>query len=192
MELARWGEWGGTGQGGECTDQSVLWAQEAPDICFLGTRQGETFFVRFYLSAPKILRILWRVQKWPKSTKKDFDPDAASAPDPGSWEPELMGIIFSNNFYPTCAYSKSLVCHGDHFEVCALEYPPTPPPPPGEPDGLPPEPPTPMVWVNPPPPPTTPPTHTHGGDTLVGGRPYVPRYLGMLGRNFPCYVACNF
>ena len=34
----------------------------------LGIRQGEFFFVRPYVSLLKILRILWRIQKWLKST----------------------------------------------------------------------------------------------------------------------------
>ena len=41
-------------------------------------RAGGNFCVRPYVSVLKILRISWRIQKWPKSTKKDFDPDPAS------------------------------------------------------------------------------------------------------------------
>ena len=44
---------------------------------------GGNFFVRPYVSILKILRILWRIQKWRKSTKKDFDPDPASGSDLG-------------------------------------------------------------------------------------------------------------
>ena len=36
----------------------------------------------------KILRILWRIQKWMKNTKKDFDPDPTSRSVLGWWEPE--------------------------------------------------------------------------------------------------------
>ena len=49
----------------------------------LGIRQGGNFCVPPYVSVLKILRILWRIQKWLKSTKKDFDPDPASGSDPG-------------------------------------------------------------------------------------------------------------
>ena len=51
-------------------------------------------FVQPYASILKMLRILWRFQKWLKSTKKDFDPDPTSGSDLGSWEPELMGKFF--------------------------------------------------------------------------------------------------
>ena len=44
---------------------------------------GGNFFVRPYVSLLKILRILWRNQKWLKSTKKDFDPNPASRSDLG-------------------------------------------------------------------------------------------------------------
>ena len=44
---------------------------------------GGNFFVRSHVSVLKILRILWRIQKWLKSTKKDFDPDPASGSDLG-------------------------------------------------------------------------------------------------------------
>ena len=40
---------------------------------------GRNFFARPYVSIPKILRILWRIPKWMKNTKKDFHPDL----DPG-------------------------------------------------------------------------------------------------------------
>ena len=46
-------------------------------------RAGGNFFVRPYVSVLKILRILWRIQKWLKSTKKDFDPNPASGSDLG-------------------------------------------------------------------------------------------------------------
>ena len=46
-------------------------------------RAGGNFFVRPYVSELKILRISWRIQKWLKSTKKDFDPDPASGSDLG-------------------------------------------------------------------------------------------------------------
>ena len=35
------------------------------------------------VSILKILRILWRIQKWMKNTKKDFDPDPTSGLDLG-------------------------------------------------------------------------------------------------------------
>ena len=44
---------------------------------------GGNFFVRPYVSILKILRILWRIQKWLKSTKKGFDPDPASGSELG-------------------------------------------------------------------------------------------------------------
>ena len=44
---------------------------------------GVNFFVQPYVSVLKILRILWRIPKWLKSTKKDFDPDPASGSDLG-------------------------------------------------------------------------------------------------------------
>ena len=39
---------------------------------FLGRWQGEIFFLP-YVSMLKVLRILWRIQKWMKNTKKDID-----------------------------------------------------------------------------------------------------------------------
>ena len=65
-----------------CTEQWVLWVPEAPEILFRHTAGGN-FFVRPYVSVLKILRILWRIQKWLKSTTKDFDPDPASGLDLG-------------------------------------------------------------------------------------------------------------
>ena len=38
-----------------------------------------------------------------------------------------MGKYFLKNFFPSCVYSKQTACHGDHFEVCMLGYPPPPP-----------------------------------------------------------------
>ena len=46
-------------------------------------RAGGNFFVRSYLFVLKILRISWRIQKWLKSTKKEFDPNPASGSDLG-------------------------------------------------------------------------------------------------------------
>ena len=51
-------------------------------FCFRHTAGGN-FFVRPYVSVLKILRILWRLQKWLKSTKKVFDPDPTSGSDLG-------------------------------------------------------------------------------------------------------------
>ena len=51
-------------------------------FCFRHMARGN-FFVRPYVSVLKMLRILWRIQKWLKSTKKDFDPDPASGSDLG-------------------------------------------------------------------------------------------------------------
>ena len=51
-------------------------------FCFRHTAGG-SFFVRPHVSVLKIFRILWRIQKWLKSTKKDFDPDPASGSDLG-------------------------------------------------------------------------------------------------------------
>ena len=51
-------------------------------FCFRHTAGGN-FFVQPHVSVLKILRILWRIQKWRKSTKKDFDPDPASGSDLG-------------------------------------------------------------------------------------------------------------
>ena len=47
-------------------------------IFFLGRQQGEIFLFDPML---KILRILWRIQKWMKNTKKDIDPDPTSGSD---------------------------------------------------------------------------------------------------------------
>ena len=46
-------------------------------FCFRHTAGGN-FFVRPYMFVLKILRISWRIEKWLKGTKKDFDPDPAS------------------------------------------------------------------------------------------------------------------
>ena len=46
-------------------------------FCFRHTAGG-IFFVRPYVCTLKILRILWRIQKWLKSAKKDFDPEPTS------------------------------------------------------------------------------------------------------------------
>ena len=51
-------------------------------FCFRHTAGGN-FFVPPYVSILKILRILWRIQKWLKSAKKDFDPDPTFGPDLG-------------------------------------------------------------------------------------------------------------
>ena len=51
-------------------------------FCFRHTAGGN-IFVRPHVSVLKILRILWRIQKWLKSTKKDIDPDPASGSDLG-------------------------------------------------------------------------------------------------------------
>ena len=56
--------------------------QKRRRFCFRHTAGGN-FFVRPYVSVLKILRILWRIQKWLKSTKKDFDPDPTSGSDLG-------------------------------------------------------------------------------------------------------------
>ena len=47
---------------------------------FLGIRQGENFLFD-PMSTFKILRILWRIQKWMYNTEKDFDPDPTSGSD---------------------------------------------------------------------------------------------------------------
>ena len=49
----------------------------------LGIRQGDNFLFDPMCLYSKILRILWRIQKWMKNTKKDFDPDPPSASDLG-------------------------------------------------------------------------------------------------------------
>ena len=49
----------------------------------LGIRQGEIFLFDPCVSILKILRILWRIQKWMKNTKTDFDPDPTSGLDLG-------------------------------------------------------------------------------------------------------------
>ena len=51
-------------------------------FCFRHVAEGN-FFVRPYVSVLKIRRILWTIQKWLKSTKKDFEPDPASGSDLG-------------------------------------------------------------------------------------------------------------
>ena len=48
----------------------------------LGIWQGE-ILVLDPMSVLKILRNLWRIQKWLKSTNKDFNPDLASGSDLG-------------------------------------------------------------------------------------------------------------
>ena len=74
------------GGGGGFTDPKiVVWNNRfcgRRRFCFRHTAGGN-FFVRPYVSPLKILRILWRVQKWMKNTKKDFDPDPTSRSDPG-------------------------------------------------------------------------------------------------------------
>ena len=45
--------------------------------------EGENVFVLPYVSMLKILRILWRIQKWVKNTKKHFDSDPTSGSDLG-------------------------------------------------------------------------------------------------------------
>ena len=56
--------------------------QRGRRFCFRHTAGG-IFFVRPYVSVLKILRILWRIKKRLKSTKKDFDPDPAPGSDLG-------------------------------------------------------------------------------------------------------------
>ena len=60
----------------------LCWRQRRRRFCFRH-RAGGNFFVRPYVSVLKILRISWRIQKWLKSTKKDFDPNPASRSDLG-------------------------------------------------------------------------------------------------------------
>ena len=49
----------------------------------LGIRQGEIFLFDPMCLYSKILRILWKIQKWLRSTKKYFDPDPTSGSDLG-------------------------------------------------------------------------------------------------------------
>ena len=59
--------------------------------------EGEKFFSP-YVSILEILRILWRIQKWVKNTKKKIDP-----------QPNLMlmaEFFFEKKFYSTCVCSK--------------------------------------------------------------------------------------
>ena len=52
----------------------------------LGRQPGEIFCLTrcvYTGPVPKILGILWRIQKWMKNTKKDSDPDPTSGLDPG-------------------------------------------------------------------------------------------------------------
>ena len=49
----------------------------------LGIRQGEIFLFDPMCLYSKYSELLWRIQKWLKSTKKDFDPDPASGSDLG-------------------------------------------------------------------------------------------------------------
>ena len=51
------------------TEQRALSAPKEPEILFQPYGRGN-FFVRPYVSVLKILRILWRIQNWLKSTKK--------------------------------------------------------------------------------------------------------------------------
>ena len=75
------------GGGGGALRTPKLWYGT---MCFVGAgdfrfrhRAGGKIFVRPYVSVLKILKISWRIQKWLKSTKKDFDPDPASGSDLG-------------------------------------------------------------------------------------------------------------
>ena len=49
----------------------------------LGIWQGEIFLFDPICLYSRYSEFLWRVQKWLKSTKKDFDPDPASGSDLG-------------------------------------------------------------------------------------------------------------
>ena len=62
-----------------CRTMDFVGAGGAGDF-FLGIRQGENFLFD-PMSTLKILRILWRIQKWMKNTEKDFDPDPTSGSD---------------------------------------------------------------------------------------------------------------
>ena len=44
---------------------------------------GEIFFAQPYVSTLKILRLWWRIQKWMKSAKNNFDPAPTSGSDLG-------------------------------------------------------------------------------------------------------------
>ena len=61
-------------------------SQLLPEVFFLGRWQVEFFFVSPYVSMLKIFRILWRIDKSMKNTKKDIDPDPTPVVGPS-----LMG-----------------------------------------------------------------------------------------------------
>ena len=62
------GEGGGVcGPQNGCMGQWILWAPEAPEILFKAYGWGN-FFVLTNVAIFKILRILWRIQKWKKKT----------------------------------------------------------------------------------------------------------------------------
>ena len=76
------------GGGGSADPKIVNWnnvlcrCRRRHRFCFRHMAEGK-FFVRPYVSVLKIFRISCRIQKWVKSTKKDFDPDPASRSDLG-------------------------------------------------------------------------------------------------------------
>ena len=63
-----------------CTDQWVLWA---PEILFYAYGRGKCFVLPD-VSVLKMVRLLWRIRKRVKDTKKKhFDPDPTSGLDLG-------------------------------------------------------------------------------------------------------------
>ena len=65
-----------------------------------------------YVSILKILRILWRNQKWVKNTQNIFDPRPNLRVRP--WlmgrEPELMGKSFLKNVFTLIVYGQNYQC----------------------------------------------------------------------------------
>ena len=104
----------------------MLELKSPEDFCW--PAEGEGFFLP-YVSILKVLRILWRLQKWVKNSQKILTPDPTSGSDLGRWEPELMDNFFSKKSF------TPFVCN--HFEGCMLGYPPPPSlPPAGSPKVL--------------------------------------------------------
>ena len=98
-----------------CTDPKMVvqnigfcGARGAGDFV-LGIRQGEIFFVRPDVFVLKILRILWRIQKWMKNTKKDFGPGAPTGTQRyRSDSLQAQGLCSMNNCTHTHTHTLSL------------------------------------------------------------------------------------
>ena len=171
---------------------------------FFGLPKGK-FFVLPYRSKLKMLRILWRIQKWVKNTKKPF-----LTPQPGlRVGPWLMGAWVDGQIFLKKAFTPFVYVQNDqgvmgiidHFEVRTWGYPLTAPKGPRWLSACP------WVWVNEggggdtlrggegPPPPLQPMKwlNTHRGRVLAGSSPRVPCHLPLPRKAifFPPSSACS-